>query len=46
MKLSTKKMKFFFKKYLEFEENHGSLQTMNEVKHKAKVYVEKIQERL
>ena len=39
-KLSAKKMKFFFKKHLEFEEKHGDDSTVAEVKQKALDYVE------
>lgn len=45
LKLSTKKMKFFFKKYLEFEQKYGSLQTVSLVKDKATSYVEQRKER-
>jgi len=40
LKLSTKKMKFFFKRYLEFEKEHGTSQTVNHVKEKALHYVQ------
>lgn len=35
-----KKMKFFFKKYLEFEQRHGTEQSVESVKQKAVEYVE------
>ena len=40
MKISAKKMKFIFKRYLEFERQHGSLAGVEIVKEKAKAYVE------
>ena len=40
LKVSTKKMKFIFKKYLEFEREHGSPAGVEAVKEKAKAYVE------
>ena len=40
LKLSTKKMKFMFKRYLEFERKHGSGSTVESVKQKARAYVE------
>ena len=40
MEMPAKKMKFFFKKYLDFEEKHGTEQTANTVKEKAIAYVE------
>ena len=40
MKFSAKKMKFFFKKYLQFEELHGTEKQKAEVKKKALDYVE------
>ena len=40
LKLPAKKIKFFFKKYIDFEEKFGSHETMNEVKEKALEYVE------
>ncbi|KNC78346.1 hypothetical protein SARC_09219 [Sphaeroforma arctica JP610] len=43
--LSTKKMKFFFKRYLEYERTHGTPKTVDAVKDKARAYVEsKMQE--
>lgn len=40
MKLSAKKMKFFFKKYLDFEKSHGDNKHAEYVKKKAFEYVE------
>ena len=40
LKLSTKKMKFMFKRYLEFEQKHGCRADMEAVKEKARAYVE------
>ncbi|XP_052099288.1 protein RRP5 homolog [Mytilus californianus] len=40
MKLSAKKMKFFFKKYLDFEQSHGDNKHVEYVKQKAFEYVE------
>ncbi|XP_076101163.1 protein RRP5 homolog [Mytilus galloprovincialis] len=40
MKLSAKKMKFFFKKYLDFEKSHGDNKHADYVKKKAFEYVE------
>ena len=40
LNLQPKKMKFFFKKYLDFEEKHGDVQSVNKVKKKAQEYVE------
>ena len=40
LNLQPKKMKFFFKKYLGFEEKHGDAQSVNKVKKKAQEYVE------
>ncbi|CAG2221341.1 PDCD11 [Mytilus edulis] len=40
MKLSAKKMKFFFKKYLDFEKSHGDIKHADYVKKKAFEYVE------
>ncbi|KAJ1879857.1 rRNA biogenesis protein rrp5, partial [Kickxella alabastrina] len=39
MKHSSKKMKFFFKKWLAFEKTHGSDDTIEHVKEKALEYV-------
>ena len=39
-KMSAKKMKFFFKKYLQFEEKHGTPAQVAEVRRKALEYVE------
>ena len=40
MKWSTKKMKFFFKKYLEFEKKKGTPEGVNHVKEAAVRYVQ------
>jgi len=40
LSLSTKKMKFLFKQYLQFEEDHGTEERMEYVKQKAIQYVE------
>ena len=40
LKISAKKMKFIFKRYLEFERQHGSSAGVEAVKEKAKAYVE------
>jgi rRNA biogenesis protein RRP5 len=37
--LSSKKMKFFFKRYLEFEQTHGDAETQEHVREKAREYV-------
>ena len=42
VKQSTKKMKFFFKKYLSFEMQHGNAQTVQHVRDAAKAYVESL----
>lgn len=39
LSLSAKKMKFFFKKFLEFEERHGTEEQVLSVKQKAVEYV-------
>ncbi|KAJ2081596.1 rRNA biogenesis protein rrp5 [Coemansia sp. RSA 988] len=39
MKLSSKKIKSFFKKWLKFEKDHGSEATMEHVKQRAREYV-------
>ena len=39
LKISVKKAKFLFKKYLAFEESHGTPATVNSVKDKAKAFV-------
>ena len=39
-KLSSKKMKFIFKKYLEFEKRHGDETTVENVKKMAEEYVQ------
>ena len=38
--LSAKKMKFFFKRYLDFEKKYGTDSSVNDVKQKAVEYVE------
>ena len=40
LNLQPKKMKFFFKKYLEFEQNHGDQQKVDRIRKKALEYVE------
>ncbi|KAJ8026191.1 Protein RRP5-like [Holothuria leucospilota] len=40
LNLSPKKIKFFFKRYLEFEKKHGTEEQVNAVKQKAVEYVE------
>jgi rRNA biogenesis protein RRP5 len=40
IKWSTKKMKFFFKKYLDFEKKKGSPEGVNHVKQAALDYVQ------
>ncbi|KAI9106108.1 hypothetical protein DFS34DRAFT_47062 [Phlyctochytrium arcticum] len=42
LKLSSKKMKFFFKKYLEFEKKHGNAEGIERVKGMAVAYVERL----
>ncbi|XP_076345975.1 ribosomal RNA Processing 5 isoform X2 [Tachypleus tridentatus] len=42
LKLSAKKMKFFFKRYLDFEKQYGSEEMVNQVKQKALDYVESL----
>ncbi|KAJ3136886.1 rRNA biogenesis protein rrp5 [Geranomyces variabilis] len=39
---SSKKMKFFFKKFLDFEKKHGTPDTVDAVKQKAVAYVESL----
>jgi rRNA biogenesis protein RRP5 len=39
---STKKMKFFFKKYLDFEMKNGTEATVQHVRDAAKAYVESV----
>ena len=41
LKVSVKKMKFLFKRYLKFEELHGLSDTVDSVREKAKHYVSK-----
>ena len=43
LKVSSKKMKFFFKKYLEFEKKHGTEEGVEHVKEAAMAYVDRIQ---
>lgn len=43
MKFSSKKMKFFFKKYLEFEKKFGNDDTVEHVKNAAVAYVQSLQ---
>ena len=38
--MSPKKMKFFFKKYIDFEKSYGTEENINLVKKKALDYVE------
>jgi len=40
LSLSTKKMKYFFKRFLDFEAKFGSAATIEHVKQKARSYVE------
>uniref|UniRef100_UPI00398EE491 protein RRP5 homolog isoform X2 n=1 Tax=Pristiophorus japonicus TaxID=55135 RepID=UPI00398EE491 len=40
LKLAPKKMKFFFKRYLDYEKKHGSAESVQAVKEKALEYVE------
>ncbi|XP_069467805.1 protein RRP5 homolog [Ambystoma mexicanum] len=40
LSLAAKRMKFFFKRYLEYEKKHGSQETVQAVKEKALEYVE------
>lgn len=40
MKLSPRKMKFFFKKFMDFEERHGSSASVNKVRELALEYVQ------
>ena len=40
LNLQPKKMKFFFKKYLEFEQAHGDQHRVDQVRKKALEYVE------
>eukprot|EP00742_Colponemidia_sp_Colp-10_P002144 GILJ01002291.1.p1 GENE.GILJ01002291.1~~GILJ01002291.1.p1 ORF type:complete len:1257 (+),score=280.24 GILJ01002291.1:184-3954(+) len=42
LRLSSKKMKFFFKRYLEFEKEVGTEETIEHVKQKAREYVESL----
>jgi rRNA biogenesis protein RRP5 len=40
LNLSSKKMKFFFKRYLDFEKTYGTDATVEHVKQRAREYVE------
>lgn len=40
LSLSVKKIKFFFKRYLEYEKKHGTEQSVQAVKEKAMEFVE------
>lgn len=40
LSLSVKKIKFFFKRYLEYEKKHGTPESIQEVKEKAMEFVE------
>lgn len=40
LSVSVKKIKFFFKRYLEYEKTHGTLQSVQAVKEKAIEFVE------
>lgn len=42
LNLSSKKIKSFFKKYLEFEKEHGNDETVEHVKNAALKYVESL----
>jgi len=42
LKLSSKRMKFFFKRYLSFEEQYGNEATVLAVKEKALSYVKSV----
>ena len=42
LKMSTKQMKFMFKKYLEFEKQHGDIKSVEHVKEAAMRYVQSI----
>ncbi|TPX58764.1 hypothetical protein SpCBS45565_g07918 [Spizellomyces sp. 'palustris'] len=43
LKVSSKKMKFFFKKYLDYEKKHGTPESVEHVKQAAVAYVERLQ---
>ncbi|KAI3642285.1 hypothetical protein MP228_011840 [Amoeboaphelidium protococcarum] len=45
LELSTKKMKFLFKKYLDFEKAHGTEESVKSVVKQAKDYVESLQKK-
>lgn len=40
LSVSVKKIKFFFKRYLEYEKKHGTPQSIQTVKEKAMEFVE------
>lgn len=40
LSVSVKKIKFFFKRYLEYEKKHGTPESIQAVKQKALEYVE------
>lgn len=40
LSLSSKKMQFFFKRYIQFEEQHGTAATIKTVRNKAMEYAE------
>jgi len=42
MQFKPKKMKFLFKKYLEYETNHGTPESIEMVKDKANQYVQSL----
>jgi rRNA biogenesis protein RRP5 len=42
LKFSSKKMKFFFKKYLDFEKKHGTTESVEHVKQAARDYIESL----
>ena len=42
LKLSSKKMRFFFKKYRSFETAHGSKESVQRVTEQARAYVESV----
>ena len=41
LKLSAKKMKFFFNRYLDFEKNYGTVATVEAVREKAGEFVDR-----
>jgi len=44
LKLSAQKMRFLFKRYLEFEEKHGTATLVKQVKSKARDYVQAMEQ--